>query len=132
MRIDKSLKNIYYAVLSYGSLFILSLILRKVFLKYLDVELLGIEGVLGNLFSLMALVDVGTGSLITYLLYKAFSENDKEEVSILMGMYRNMYLLIAVVMTLISIILIPLLPFFISSETIEAISSLFSSSSFWT
>ena len=119
MRIDKSLKNIYYAVLSYGSIFILSLILRKVFLKYLDVELLGIEGVLGNLFSLMALVDVGTGSLITYLLYKAFSENDKEEVSILMGMYRNMYFLIAVVMTLISIILIPLLPYFISSETVE-------------
>lgn len=108
-----------YAFLSYGSLFILSLILRKVFLKYLNVDYLGIEGVLGNIFSLMALVDVGTGALITYLLYKAFSDEDKKEVAILMGMYRNMYLLIAAVMAVLSIFLIPLLPFLITSEVIE-------------
>lgn len=119
MRTNKALKNVCYAFLSYSSLFLLSLILRKVFLKYLDADFLGVEGVLGNLFSLMALVDVGTGALITYLLYKAFSEDNKEEVSILMGMYRNMYLLIAGVMAVLGVFLIPLLPYIISSENIE-------------
>lgn len=119
MRIEKAIRNVTHSILYYGSILILSLVLRKVFLQYLDVELLGIEGVIGNLFSLMALVDVGTGSLITYLLYKAFSHNDKEEISILMGMYKNMYILIALIMTILSIFLVPLLPYIISVKTVD-------------
>ena len=119
MRTNKAFKNVLFSILYYGSLMVLSLILRRVFLQYLNVELLGVEGVVGNLFSLMALVDVGTGSLITYLLYKAFSENNKGEVSILMGMYRNMYLIIAAIMSILSIFLVPILPFIISSTSIE-------------
>lgn len=119
MRTSKAIRNVAYSVLYYSSLLLLSLILRKVFIQYLDVELLGVEGVLGNLFSLMSLVDVGTGSLITYLLYKAYSEDQRDEVSILMGMYRNMYFLIAIAMSIISLLLIPLLPYFITSNTIE-------------
>lgn len=103
MRTNKALKNIFYSVFSYGSLFILSLILRKVFLKYIDIEYLGLDSVFENMFSLMALVDVGTGSLISYLLYKAFSENNRREVSVLMSMYKKMYLFIAVAMGIISI-----------------------------
>lgn len=116
MRTNKALKNIFYSVFSYGSLFILSLILRKVFLKYIDIEYLGLDSVFENMFSLMALVDVGTGSLISYLLYKAFSENNRREVSVLMSMYKKMYLFIAVAMGIISIFLIPLLPILIKSK----------------
>ena len=119
MRTNKALKNIFYSVFSYGSLFILSLILRKVFLKYIDIEYLGLDSVFENMFSLMALVDVGTGSLISYLLYKAFSENNRREVSVLMSMYKKMYLFIAVAMGIISIFLIPLLPILIKSKAVS-------------
>lgn len=116
MRTNKALKNIFYSVFSYGSLFVLSLVLRKVFLKYIDIEYLGLDSVFENMFSLMALVDVGTGSLISYLLYKAFSEENRKEISILMSMYKKMYLFIAGAMAIVSIFLVPLLPVLIKSN----------------
>lgn len=119
MRTKKGLKNILYSIFSYGILFLLSLILRKFFLQYLNIDFLGIESVLNNLFSLMALVDVGTGSLITYLLYKAFAVNQLDEVAKLMSIYKMMYLIIAGVMSVLSVFVIPLLPFIIHVDGID-------------
>jgi hypothetical protein len=108
MRINNSLKNI--AINSFCLLIItlLGFVSRKVFLDKLGVEYLGINGLLFNILSMLALVESGIGTSIIYHLYKPLAENDKPKIIALVQLFKKAYTVLAVIILILSIAIYPL------------------------
>ena len=92
MRIFNILRNSLYSILSFVFISLLSIFVRKQFTEYLSIELLGIEGLFTNVVSILSLAELGISSVINYSLYKALASNDKNEINIIMNIYRYLYL----------------------------------------
>lgn len=119
MRTKKVLKNTIYSLASYGILAILGLVNRKVFVTFLNLELLGYEGLFANIFSILSLAELGVGTVITYNLYKEIANNDKEEIAKLMMIYKQMYRVIGGCVAIIGVILFFFMPLLIKDNTLD-------------
>lgn len=109
MRTNNSIKNISIGVLSQLIIAILGFVSRKVFLDSLGTEYLGVNGLLINVLSMLALVESGIGTSIVYILYKPLAENDKPKIIALIQIYKKAYMVLAVTIFVLSIMLYPFL-----------------------
>lgn len=109
MRTTHSIKNITISIFSQIIIVILGFISRKVFLDSLGINYLGIDGLLTNILSMLALVEGGIGASIVYNLYKPLAENDKNKVIALVQLYKKVYGILAIIVLFISIIIYPFL-----------------------
>ena len=109
MRTKNSIKNITISIISQIIMTLLGFISRKVFLDNLGIDYLGVNGLLTNVLSLLALLEGGIGSSITYNLYKPLAENDEEKITALIQLYKKAYMIIAAVVLGLSISLFPIL-----------------------
>ncbi|MCM0725992.1 hypothetical protein NB814_09835 [Latilactobacillus curvatus] len=112
-----AMKNAMYA----GSFFILYTILqfinRSFFIKYLNVDYLGLNGVLTSLVGMMAVADLGISSAINFSLYAPIKEKNSDLIQSLLLLYRKIYLIIATVVLLTSFILSFFLQDFVDLES---------------
>lgn len=109
MRIEHSLKNISIGILSQLVLVLLGFISRKIFVDSLGIEYLGINGLLTNVLSVMALVESGIGISIVYNLYKPLADGDKTKIIALVQAYKKAYGFLALIIIIISVCLFPFL-----------------------
>ncbi|MBR3244472.1 MAG: hypothetical protein IKF90_17580 [Parasporobacterium sp.] len=109
MRIIKTLKNSIYGIISYILLAVLGLLIRKAFLQTLPVEILGYEGLFGNVFSIISLADLGMESVIMYRLFPAFAKEDTQEINKIMAVYKYLYRMVGLIILGIGILLLPFL-----------------------
>ena len=70
---------------------VLSLITTRLFLKYLGIEIKGINGLINNILSLLQLAEMGIGTAIIYALYQPIVEDNQEEICSLMALYKKAY-----------------------------------------
>ena len=70
MKIKSSIKNSLTAFIANISNIVIGLIAQAVFIKILDKEYLGINGLFTNIISMLAIVELGIGNAIIYNLYK--------------------------------------------------------------
>ncbi|MGL6247914.1 MAG: lipopolysaccharide biosynthesis protein [Culicoidibacterales bacterium] len=117
MRIQNSVKNIAISVTTQVVIVLLGFISRKVFIDNLGTDYLGINGLLTNLLSMLSLVEGGIGLSIVYNLYKPLAENDQPKIIALVQLYKKLYGILAIVITILSIIMYLFLSDFIKSGT---------------
>lgn len=86
---------------------------RTIFLLILSKEYLGIEGLFSNVIQLLSLAELGIGTIIAYRLYKPLEEKKIEQVSAIMFFLKRIYLIIAVVVTFLGLVLVPILKYLI-------------------
>ena len=116
MRVKNFLRNSIYAAVSYSFIAVISLLVRRCFVKFLSIDLLGYEGLFGNIFAIFSLADLGMESFITYRLYPAFSNKDYESISRLMSVYKWIYKVVGSFISIIGILIIPFLKYIISDN----------------
>jgi O-antigen/teichoic acid export membrane protein len=109
MRTDHSIRNIYIGILSQVVLVLLGFITRKIFVDSLGIEYLGINGLLTNVLSVMALVESGIGISIVYNLYKPLADGDNKKIIALVQAYKKAYGFLALIVIIISVCLFPFL-----------------------
>ena len=109
MRVKNSIKNIYYSVLIQISMALLGFISRKVFINNLNIEYLGINGLLTNILSMLSLVEGGIGTSIVYNMYKPLAEDDKPAIIGLVQLYKKLYMIVAIIVFTISLCIYPFL-----------------------
>jgi O-antigen/teichoic acid export membrane protein len=109
MRIKHSIKNIFISISSQVIIVLLGFLSRKVFLDSLGADYLGVNGLLTNVLSIMALVESGIGISIVYNLYKPLAEKDQNKIIALVQLYKKAYGILAIIVLVISIILYPFL-----------------------
>jgi O-antigen/teichoic acid export membrane protein len=109
MRTKNSVRNILIGMASQIIIAILGFVSRKIFLDSLGIEYLGVNGLLTNLLSMMALVESGIGISIVYNLYKPLAESDRYKVVALVQLYKKAYGILAIIIFLFSLFLYPFL-----------------------
>lgn len=106
-RTESSIKNLITAF--GGQLFgiVVSFVARLVFLRCLNEEYLGLNGLFSNILTIFSLVELGVGPAMNFALYKPLAEHDTERVKSLMTLYRKAYILIGCVIAVIGLAFTP-------------------------
>ncbi len=112
-RKKKSLRNVITGLFSNVLIYILSLFTSKVIKENLGLQILGLNGVLSNVISILGLTEMGLSSIITFALYKPLAENNIPKIKSIMRFYKNAYRVIACVVLGIGLILFPFIPSFV-------------------
>lgn len=118
-RKKNAIKNIVVGSLTQIIMVMLSFAGRTVFVEFLDVSYLGINGLYGNILSVLALAELGLGNVTQFFLYKPVADNNQERISQLVHYFQKMYLIIASVVLGIGLALIPGLKYIVNCSLPE-------------
>ena len=91
MRQERSIKNIITAVAGQLLSLIFPFITRSIFIRYLSIEYLGLNGLFSNILSILSLSELGLSSAIIFSLYKPVAENDETLIKGLINFYAKIY-----------------------------------------
>lgn len=81
--------------------------IRTIFIYYLSIDYLGLNGLFSNILELLNLAELGFGTAITYNLYKPVADDDKERIKSLVKLYKVIYRIIGLVVLLLGLSIIP-------------------------
>ena len=115
-RKEIALRNSMISIVTQVCILMISFATRKVFVTYMDIELLGYESLFSNIFSLLNITELGLGSIITFHLYEEFAKDNHEEISKLMLVYKWFYRIVAITVLILGIIIYFFLPYLIKDE----------------
>ena len=115
-RTKNSTKNIIMGLLSNIIVLLLSFISRKIFINFLGVELLGINGLFSNVLQLLSLADLGFGTAMSFSFYKPLAEDNKAKIAALTSFYKKVYNIIACGIAIIGIALLTFLQYIFTTE----------------
>lgn len=94
---------------------VLGYICRMVFVRCLNADYLGINGLLTNILSMLSLAELGIGSAIGYALYKPIAEKDNDKIVSLMCFYGKAYRIIGTAVAVFGLLMLPFLDVIITS-----------------
>jgi len=125
-RTDNIFRNMESTVFTQIPLFLISFVVRRVFVMILGEQYLGLNGLFSNILSVLSIVELGFGTSITYSLYQSLATADVEKLKSLMRLFRRVYAAIAISIIVLGVSLTPFLGFFIGEvpdgvENIEII-----------
>ena len=92
-------------------------IYRTVFIYWLSVEYLGLNGLFSNVIQIFSLAELGIGSVITFRMYKPIKEDDVDRTAALMRFYKMFYRLMAVMILVIGAVMAPFIPYVINDAS---------------
>ena len=118
MRVVNVLRNSLYALASFGLVAVLGFLIRKLFIVYLPIEYLGLEGLFSNIVSILSLAEMGVSTVISYSLYREIANKNEQEINLLMNIYRVIYLCIGIFVAVIGIVLFFFLPVIVIDKNI--------------
>lgn len=113
-RTAKAFKNIYYGIVTQILTISLNFILRTIFIKFLSIEYLGINGLFTNIITILSLSELGIGISMTYSLYKPLAKKNYSRVNAIINLMRKIYTTIGLLILILGLGLIPFLKFFIA------------------
>lgn len=109
-RIDNSLKNIKFGTIGFLFSYVFTFVTRKIFVVFLSIEYLGLNGLFSSILSMLSLAELGIGTAICFSLYKPLAFGETEKIQALMQFYKNAYTIIGLLVLGIGLSLIPILP----------------------
>lgn len=108
--------NIIFGYIVQLGMIVLSFVGRRIFLNYLSVEYLGINGLFSNILTILSLPELGVDSAVVYFLYKPVADDDKNLIVAMLKYFKKLYTYLAVAIFLIGIAFIPFLQYIIKSD----------------
>lgn len=115
-RTDKSIKNITYGIVEKIVILLLTFIRRKLFIVYIGVEFLGINGLFTEILGMLSMADLGLGTAMAYSFYKPLAEKDNKKIAALITFYKKLYNYIALAVAVIGIALVPFLKYIVNTD----------------
>ena len=94
---------------------------RTIIIYKLGNEYLGLSSLFTSVLSILNISELGIGSAIAFCLYKPVAEDDRDTVRALLSLLRRLYKLIGGVILVLGVVLLPLLPHFITGYIPEDI-----------
>lgn len=113
MRVENSIRNFKYSMVSQFITTFMSFFSRTIFIKILGEEYLGINGLFSNILTILSLADMGISTVIIYSMYKPLAENNNNKIKELMNMYKKVYSFIALSVLVMGLCIMPFLEYFI-------------------
>ena len=88
---------------------LIGFIAQAIFIKTLGNLYLGLNGLYGNIISILAIVELGFGAAIIYNLYRPLAENNQETIKSIMEYYKKIYRIIGVSVFILGLCVFPFL-----------------------
>lgn len=101
---------------SYMINLLLSFVTRTIFIHVLSLDYLGINGVFGNILSVLSLSELGIGTAMSFYLYRPIAEGDEKEIRELMNLYRVLYTVVGGFVGIAGLCLVPFLDVFMKDQ----------------
>ena len=108
-RIENSIKNVKSGALAQIVNKIMQFIVRTVFIKMLNSEYLGINGLFTNILTILSFAELGVGTAIVYSMYKPIAEDNKKKINSLMKLYKKSYNYIGITIFILGLFVLPFL-----------------------
>lgn len=112
-RVDNVAKNMKFAAMSQIVLAVVNFAVRRVFVRLLGEEYLGLNGLFSDILSMLSLAELGFGTSIVYSLYAPVARGDVEKIKSLMALYRRAYQAVGGVVLAAGLALTPFLDLFV-------------------
>ncbi len=64
---------------------------RKVFIQFVGVSLLGVDGVITQILGFLSLAELGVKTAIVYSLYRPIHEKDSDKIGQIMALFKSIY-----------------------------------------
>lgn len=110
-------KNAASAVANKLIILLLSFINRRIFIRYIGVEYLGINGLFSNILTLLSMADLGLGTAMNVSLYKPIADGDTEKLAELLNYFRRVYYYIAAGVAAVGLALTPFLGYIVNMDS---------------
>ena len=107
MRSKKALLSFFFSTISQIINIALSLVVRRLFIKTLGTDLLGLNSLYNSLISFLSISELGIGQSISMCLYKAIAHDDVESVKSYMKMLQKVYFIIGAMILLLGGVVTP-------------------------
>jgi O-antigen/teichoic acid export membrane protein len=105
-RISNSIKNISFGLLAQVVQMLFGFVTRTIFIKYLSVEYLGVNGLFTNILALLSLTEMGISSVLLYSLYKSLAEKEERKIASVINFFKEIYYKIATIVAVIGLFLL--------------------------
>ena len=86
---------------------LMAFIVQTVFIRTLNTEYLGVNGLFTNILTILSFTELGIGTAIIYNMYKPVAENNKDKIKSLMDLYKKSYNIIGIIIFLLGLCVIP-------------------------
>lgn len=115
-RTDNVVRNINVSLICQIVNTIMGFVSRSIFIELLGETYLGVNGIFGNILTILNFAELGIGTAIVYNLYKPLKEHDEAKVGILVNFYKKAYLVIGLIISAVGLSLAPFLNFLIKDQ----------------
>lgn len=125
MREKNSILNIISNLFVIILQIVLAFVVRFIFVKVLNEQYLGVQGLFTNIISMLSLAELGIGTAISFILYKPLAEKDYNKVSVIVTFLRKVYIAIGIVVLISGIIITPFLKYLVTGYTMGNLNIIF-------
>lgn len=115
------ISNLFVIILQIALVFVV----RFIFVKVLNEQYLGIQGLFTNIISMLSLAELGIGTAISFILYKPLADKDYNKVSVIVTFLRKVYIAIGIVVLIAGFIITPFLKYIVTGYTMGNLSIIF-------
>lgn len=115
-RTEKSLLNVITGLFGQLLSFILSFVIRTVFIKTLGELYLGLNGLYTNILDVLNLTELGLGTAIVIELYRTVEIKDEEKTKQYLQLYKKAYYYIGFIILTIGLAITPFLQYLIKDK----------------
>ena len=112
-RTEAVIKNSVWGVSNKVINLFLNFASRTIFIYFLGVTYLGVNGLYSEIFAMLSLTELGFGTALLVAMYKPIADNDKERILQLLDFYKKTYRVIALIIAGVGIALIPFLQYIV-------------------
>ncbi len=116
MRKKNLMRNSFYSLLCQVVTILFGFASQRALCLRLGEALVGLNGVISNVISILSVSEMGISSAIVYHLYRAIASEDRREIACLMNLYRRAYCIFAAVITGLGLLAMPFLPYFLKDS----------------
>ncbi|HAT4171279.1 TPA: sugar translocase [Clostridium perfringens] len=117
MRKKNSILNIITSFIEQFLNLILGFIIRTIFIYTLGKDYLGLNGLFTQILTVLSLAELGFGTALNYSMYKPLAEKNNKKLRSLTRYYKKIYNIIGITILIIGLLVIPLLPYIIKTDT---------------
>lgn len=114
-----SIKNSLSSLICNIIAVLVGFISQAAFIRILNAEYLGLNGLFTNILTMLSLFELGVGNAIVFYMYKPLANKDYDKIKALMNFYKKSYFIISIVVFSVGIILLPFIKFFVGEVTVN-------------
>lgn len=115
-RVKNTSRNMIYGAALQILKLVVPFFMRTAMIYLLGVEYLGLNSLFTSVLSVLNLAELGVGSAMVYSMYKPIAEDDTDKICALMGLYKEYYRIIGIVIFVLGMLLLPFIPELINGD----------------